>query len=89
MVDDSDHKFTIDDAIRITGGSKGNFQTRASMCFIVIFAVGSQFFYSIPFYMLYPALNCFDENGTKLSECVRKHACDSKKNETFKIDWSD
>ena len=43
-------KFSIDDALFLTGGSWGRFQKMSSLCFFVLFGVGSQFFYSIPFY---------------------------------------
>lgn len=52
--------FTMDDAIAMLGGSWGRLQTLAIICNMIIFAVGSQFFYSMPFYTLYPKLHCYD-----------------------------
>ena len=40
----------FDRAIAITGGSWGKFQILSSLSFWTLFSVGSQFFYSIPFY---------------------------------------
>ena len=46
----SRQKFTIDDAIVLLGGSWGLSQQLTTLSFITLFCVGSQFFYSIPFY---------------------------------------
>lgn len=42
--------FGMDDVIKIMGGSNGRFQLFSNIVFVIIFAVGSQFFYSMPFY---------------------------------------
>jgi MFS family permease len=38
---------------------------------------GSQFFYSIPFYQLYPALNCYNADGKQIvgDICTRENVC--------------
>lgn len=45
-----DQDFGMDDVIKMLGGSCGCFQIFSTVVFIIIFAVGSQFFYSMPFY---------------------------------------
>ena len=52
---------------------------------------GSQFFYSIPFYQLYPAFNCFDKNGKQITGeiCTREHICEFDNGLTFSINWED
>jgi hypothetical protein len=51
-------------------------QYAGMVCAILIFSLGSQVFYLIPFYMLYPALICDTDDG-KLFECDHHRACDS------------
>jgi MFS family permease len=46
----------------------------AMLCSIVIFSLGSQIFYLIPFYMYYPALICHTPEGS--FECDHHRACD-------------
>jgi hypothetical protein len=43
-------EFNNNDVINILGGSCGRFQILSSLSFAILFAVGSQFFYSMPFY---------------------------------------
>lgn len=94
--------FGMDNVIQMLGGSSGRFQIMSTMVFMVIFAVGSQFFYSMPFYAQYPALKCFDEQNqllkfkeksvgsSKLGDqyCSKEIACDRKKVDHYEIDWS-
>jgi len=47
---DKNQLFTVEDSIKLTGGSMGRFQIISTICFVIIFSVGSQFFISIPFY---------------------------------------
>jgi hypothetical protein len=47
---DENLNYDMEDAILDTGGSWGRFQIMSSICFFTLFCVGSQFFYSIPFY---------------------------------------
>ena len=47
----------------------------AMVCSIVIFSLGSQIFYLIPFYMYYPALICHTENNS--FECDHHRACEA------------
>ena len=48
ICDDPNDEF--DHIIEMAGGSWGRFQIITSLSFFTIFCVGSQFFYSIPFY---------------------------------------
>lgn len=47
----------------------------AMLCSIVIFSLGSQIFYLIPFYMYYPALICHTLEGS--FECDHHRACEA------------
>lgn len=49
-------------------------QYTGMICAILIFSLGSQVFYLIPFYMLYPALICRTGDG-KPFECDHHRAC--------------
>jgi hypothetical protein len=62
-------KYEIDDALQELGGSTGLFQILNSISSMLLFAVGSQFFYSIPFYQYYPSLNCYDDKGNSIPQC--------------------
>ena len=89
----------MDNVIKMLGGSSGRFQIVSTFVFVIIFAVGSQFFYSMPFYAQYPALKCYDNAGqlltfkdhSKLGEqyCTKETACDRKKVDHFEIDFLD
>lgn len=61
----------------------------STACFCVMFCLGGQFFYSIPFYQLYPKLDCFKDGNQLLEECTPTIACDAELVDRFEIDWSD
>lgn len=92
-----DKEFGMDDVIKMLGGSCGYFQILSTTAFVIIFAVGSQFFYSMPFYQQYPALKCYDKDGSLLTDlgqshhgreyCPKEFACDSSQVNHFEIDW--
>lgn len=54
--DYKDKEFSMDDILRQLGGSSGWFQLMTTIVLVNVFAVGSQVFYSNPFYLQYPAL---------------------------------
>lgn len=56
------------------------------ICAIVIFSLGSQIFYLIPFYMLYPVLICKKEDGLKFA-CDHFRAC-QKDILSYQFDYS-
>ena len=49
-------------------------QYLAAACSIIIFSLGSQLFYFIPFYLFYPALICQTKEAS--FSCDRHRACD-------------
>lgn len=83
----------MDHALRMLGGSRGRLQIIACACLVILQQVGNQFFYSMPFYQLYPKLQCFDKVGNILSDdlsathCTRILACDKRAVDHFRIDW--
>ena len=88
----------MDDVIKLLGDSCGIFQLFTMIAFVIIFAVGSQFFYSMPFYQQYPALRCYSKEGMLLTDlgisyhgegyCEKEHACDKTQVDHFIIDWN-
>lgn len=54
---DNDPNVSIDEALSQLAGN-GTFQMIHSLACIVLFGVGSSFFYAIPFYEKYPELEC-------------------------------
>ena len=40
----------------------------STICFVLIFSIGTQFFLTIPFYQLYPSLNCYDKLGNLIDQ---------------------
>ena len=79
---------TVDEVLVKLGGF-GIFQAVFISCFIMTFSVGSQLFYSIPFYQLYPALVCREEHddGTieLVENCSREYACELG---NYSVDYS-
>lgn len=84
---------TLDDAIDVLGGSNGRFQIMQAIAFALIFAVGSQFYHSSPFYLRKPALRCFDHKGFLIADkeygeyCSRMMACDKEITSYYDIDY--
>lgn len=65
---------SIADAALARGPKITATQYTGMLCAIVIFSLGSQVFYLIPFYMLYPAMICENTDGIQF-ECDRHRAC--------------
>jgi MFS family permease len=52
---------------------------------MLMFVIGSQFFYALPFYQMYPALSTIDKDGN-LKPITREKACELDRSQ-FQIDW--
>lgn len=64
----------MDNAFEEIGGI-GLFQILNSLASMILFAAGSQFFYSMPFYEMYPSLTCFTADGQTIPKCSVNQAC--------------
>lgn len=78
--------YTMDNAFEELQGN-GMFQLFNSLACAMLFFVGSQFFYSIPFYQLYPALTCVTASGLTIEACPVNRACGLEpfKNQTDRV----
>lgn len=63
----------------------------------IFLAVQNQFYYSLPFYLQYPALQCYDTAGELMytghpqhgpEYCTSEVACDSDRVDHYKVDYS-
>ena len=74
MLTEESEKYSLEQALSDIGGV-GPFHIVNSLMSIIHFAVGSQFYYSMPFYQKYPDLTCTTSSGEIIENCDRELAC--------------
>ena len=84
-----DEDFTMDDALSELSSTSCMFQIYHSVACVILWGIGNQFFYSIPFYQAYPKLNCEDQDSKLIADCDHKMVCETGFKGTYEIDWKD
>ena len=79
----------MDDALIELSSKSQKFQLIHSIACVILWGVGNQFFYSIPFYQAYPKLNCFDHSSNPIENCDHKMVCKLEFKGSYEIDWKD
>ena len=73
---EEDHDYIMDDALSDLSSNSCMFQIIHSIACVILWGIGNQFFYSIPFYQAYPKLKCEDQDSKLIVDCDHKMVCE-------------